>query len=267
MAGEAKTTNFMLGSATVMVGPQADLFNLNPAAHSIGLVKNFTLTQDPQYVELTQGVQNAIVDSALTSNKAKATMEVYEATAKNILYGLGLDGSTLTATGVKYTPTAAVAAAAVTVIIATDLTSNFAIGDWIKLQEGDDKVHIAKLTAVAFSTPNTTLTFTGYPVPTGVTFAAATTKVSKQTQLSVGSNAAQPYLAAKVVGTLSNGEVMTLLIPKMRIVNGFSLAFSTEQYGNLPFEFTPYAQTASDPMYSKFPVNPEAAVQIMSAVA
>ena len=42
MAGEAKTDSFMLGAATVMIGAMADLYDLNPTDHSIGLVKNFS---------------------------------------------------------------------------------------------------------------------------------------------------------------------------------------------------------------------------------
>lgn len=263
MAGEAKTNNFLLGAATVMIGPQADLFNLNPDVHSIGLVKNFALTQDPSYVELTQGVQNTIVDSALNGNATRATMEVYEATTKNLLYGLGLDGSGIAAAGTVYTPTANIAPAAITLTIATDITSALAVGDWIQIAQGDSKVHIAKVTAIAFSSPNTTVTFTGFPIPAGVTFVAASTKVSKVKLVAVGSKEAQPYLSAKVVGTLSNGELMTILIPKLRVVNGFSLSFTTDNYGNLPFEFTPYSQTSSDPFYASFP-NPEAAVQLLS---
>ena len=77
MAGEAKTNAFMLGTATVMLGAQADLFDLNPTEHSIGLVKNFNLQVDQTYTELTQGVQNQIVFSVRTGNKVMNTMEAY----------------------------------------------------------------------------------------------------------------------------------------------------------------------------------------------
>lgn len=254
MAGSAITNDFLLGTATVMVGAQDDIFNLNPAAHSIGLVKNFTITADPQYTELTQGVKNTIVDSALTQNPVRCKMETYEATAKNIMYGLGLDGSTLTSTGLKYTPAANIAAAATTLTIATDVHTTFLSGDWIAIKEGDDKVHIAKLsTNSAYSDPNTTLTFTGYAVPSGVTFTAASTKVFKVALFAAGSKLDQPYLSAKIVGVLSNNDIVTLLVPKLRVVNGFSLAFTTDQYGNLPFEFTPYELVSSDTHYAKWP--------------
>lgn len=250
MSGEAKSSNFLLGSATVMVGAQADLFNLNPTDHSIGLVKNFTLSSEPSYVQLTQGVKNTIVDSALTSNPVRATMEVFEATAKNINYGLGLDGSTLSSTGSTYHPNATIAAAATTFVIAgSDVTSTFTAGSWVMIKEGDDKVHIAKVASSAFST-NTTVTFTGYAVPAGVSFTTAA-NITKVVEIGVGSKVDQPYLSAKVVGLLSNGEPITMLFPKLRVVKGFSLAFTTENYGNLPFEFTPYEMTSSDGNYGK----------------
>lgn len=254
MAGEALTNDFLLGTATVMVGAKDDVFSLNPAAHSIGLVKNFTVSADPQYTELTQGVKNTIVDSALTQNPVRCTMESYEATAKNIMYGLGLDGSSLTTTGSAYTAAANIEAAATTATIATDVSATFLSGDWIEIKEGDDKVHIAKLASNStYSAPDTTLTFTGYAIPTGVTYTAATTKISKVKLISAGSKADQPYLSAKVVGVLSNSDIITLLIPKLRVVNGFSLAFTTDQYGNLPLEFTPYELVAADTHYAKFP--------------
>lgn len=252
----------MLGTATVMMGAPADLLSFRPETHSLGLVKNFAVTQDPSYTELTQGVKNTVVDSALTSNKTSCTFEVYEATAKNIAYGLGLDGSILAAAAAIHTPTANIVPAATTATIATDLTAVYAAGDWIQLKQGDDTVHVAKLSAVAYSAPNTTLTFAGYAVPTGLTFVAAATSIAKVKAIPVGSAKEQPYLAAKVVGKLSNNETITLLIPKLRISKGFSLSFNTNDYGNLPFEFTPYAPTPADPLYSKFD-NPESPIQIL----
>jgi hypothetical protein len=252
MAGEAKTTNFMLGDATVMIGDQADLFNLNPAAHSIGLVKNFTVSVDNQYIELTQGVKNTIVDSQITQSTAKATMEVYEATAKNLRYGLGLSGTGLVATGAATNLFSSAAAAATTAIVTGDVTAGFAAGDWVEFSEGEDTVHIAKLSAAPTVSTNTTLTFLGFPIPTGVTFTAAA-KVRKVAVTNVASVQAQPYLSAKVVGKLANGEKMTIMFPKLRIVQGFNLSFTSSDYGNMPFEFTPYAQVAGDVNYSKVP--------------
>jgi hypothetical protein len=252
MAGEAKTTNFMLGDATLMIGNQADLFTLNPAAHSVGLVKNVALSVDNQYIELTQGVKNTIVDSQITQSTAKVTAEVFEATAKNFRYGLGLSGTGLTVTGVATNLFSSAAAAATTAIVTGDVTSGYANGDWIEISEGEDNVHIAKLSATPSVSTNTTLTFAGYAIPTGVTFTTAA-KVRKLAVTNVASVENQPYLSAKIVGKLANGEKVTIMIPKMRIVQGFNLGFTSTDYGNMPFEMTPYAQVSGDVNFSKVP--------------
>lgn len=253
MAGEAKTNAFLLQTATLMIGAKDDLFNLNDAAHSVGLVKNTKMGSDPAYIELTQGVKNNVVDSVMTSNKSSVSLEVYEYTAKNLMYSLGLDGSTLTSTGLDYAPTTNIAAAATTAVIGSDVSTTFGIGDWIEIRQGNDS-HIAKLSAVAYSAPDTTLTFAGYAIPTGVTFVAANTKVRKVVQIDVGSTVDQPYLSAKLAfAKLSDGYEITVLFPKIRISKGFNLSSQTDNYSNMPFEFTPYQMTPADTNYSKFP--------------
>lgn len=97
MAGEARTQAFSLAAATVMLGNQADLFSLEPDQNSIGLVKNFTATSTPTFLNLTQGVEGNTIASVMTNNVVKATMEVYEYTARNLAYALSLDGGSLTA--------------------------------------------------------------------------------------------------------------------------------------------------------------------------
>ena len=96
MAGEARTNAFSLAAATVMLGTQSELFNLEPDQNSIGLVKNFTATASPTFTNLTQGVEGNIVASVMTNNVVKATCEAYEYTARNIAYALSLDGGSLT---------------------------------------------------------------------------------------------------------------------------------------------------------------------------
>jgi hypothetical protein len=265
MAGEAITNNFVLNTATVMIGAQTDFFNLNPAAHSIGLVKNFKITATPQYTTLTQGVKNTIVDSQLTNNEIKATMEVYEYSAKNLKYALGLDGTTLTTTGATSALKTSITAAATAALIVGDVSTTFGVGDWIEIQENDN-VHLAKLSAVAYSSPDTTLTFTGYAIPTGVTFTSAA-KIRKVAVIPVGSKTNQPYLSAKVVsGDLQDNAPIVLAIPKLRITRGFDIDFKTDAYSNMPFEFTPYDLTSSDTtVWNKFPTNDS--VQVLRPVA
>lgn len=255
MSGEALTNNFMLGAATVMIGAQADLFDLVKDTHSIGLVKNFTLSGDPQYLELTQGVKNTIVDSALTNNPIRANMEVYEATPQNLRYALGLEkGSLVTGTTV-YDLKADVTAADTSFTIDTDVSSDFSAGDWVVVDDGNDNMWVAKVASAAFSSPDTTITVaSGYDAPVGYT-AADGVKIRRVDATMAGSKEDQPYLSAKVVGKLSNGTPITLLFPKIRIVRGFNLAFVTDNYGNMPLEFTPYEQTADDPNWGKMSSN------------
>lgn len=243
MAGEAKTNSFMLGSATVMIGPQADLFTLAPSTHAIGLVKNFTVSNEPQYTDLTQGVKNTIVYSVMTGNRVRAQMEVYEYTSKNIAYALGLNGASMAAITASTNTTAATLAAAtsVTVTSATGLT----VGTWISIQEGtDDKIFYRRITAVA--TNSLTL---NAALPVALASGAVVQKVNV---IDVGSTVDQPFLSAKIVGSLADGTEVGLLIPKIRITAGFTLGFTTDNFGNLPMEFSCYDLTSEDPNYADF---------------
>lgn len=259
MPGLAKTDKFLLSTATVMIGAMTDLHNLNPAAHSIGLVKNFQLSMEPEYTELTQGLTNAVVMSVRTSEPVRASMEVYEYTLRNITYAAGLDASGTaydTISGLALS-TASISAAATAIVVAGDVTLTYPVGSFIFIQAGtgdnSDIVHIAKVSAVAYASPNTTITFTGYAIPTGVTFPVGS-RVGKIVKTPLSSGVIfQPELCAKVVGTLpKNNEPFTILFPKIKITNGLNIAFDSGQFTNLPFEFTPYAGVSTDPFYSEY---------------
>lgn len=257
MAGEAKTAQFLLADATVMIGPMADLLSLNPTDHSIGLVKNFAINAEPSYTELTQGIRNEEVYSVMTGNVVSASMEVYEYTSKNLAYGLGLDGADYTLSeSISFPIKTAIAATevAATFDSATDVSSKFPIGSWVAIQSAasnkSDNVHIAKVTAVSYAATVMTVTFTGYPVTNGF---VAGDKIFRVMDIPIGSKKEQPFLAAKIVGIMPEGnEPLTLLIPKLRITKGFHLAFQGDNFGNLPYEFKPYAQVATDPNYTEF---------------
>lgn len=256
MPGTAKTTQFLLSTATVMLGPLADLHNLNPAQHSVGLAKNFTMALDPAYTELTQGITNSIVMSVRTSEAIRASFEVYEYTLRNIAYAAGIDASGVafdSNTGLALT-TAAVAAAATAVVVTGDVTTTYPVGSYFFIQAGtDDQVHIAKVSAVAFTTPNTTITFTGFATPTGTNFPVGS-RVGKVRKVEIGSGVLfQPELAAKIVGILpKNNEPFTILLPKVKVTRGLNIAFDSANFTNLPFELTPYAQATTDPFYTEY---------------
>jgi hypothetical protein len=256
MAGTAQTKSFLLSSATVMVGPQADLHKLNPAEHSIGLVKNFTMNADPTFVELTQGLKNHIVMSVKNGEGIRCSMEVYEYTLRNLAYAAGFDAS-----GAGYDPvdtiwvTSAAIATNTVVEVASDITTDLAAGDYVFLQNGyDDKVHIAKVASAVFATSKTTVTFaTGYETPVGASFPIGS-RLGKVKKLEMGNGTnVQPELAAKIVGLLPKDNApFTILLPRMKISKGFGVAFQTDNFGNLPFEFTPYAGTPEDPFYAEY---------------
>lgn len=243
MAGEAKTSSFMLGTATVMLGPQEDLFDLTPELHSIGLVKNFRVMSEPAYTDLTQGVTNRVVYSVMTGNTVRASMEAYEYTAKNISYALGLEGVGVAPQTVATTVETLAAAEAVVVLVDDEL--GFAIGDHIMIQDGaDDRVYVRQVTAVTAGS----LSFT-QPLPAAVPVGAT---VRKATAIDVGARDVGTYLSAKIVGTLADKSEVVLLCPKIRITNGFSVGFTTEGFDNMPLEFSFYDQLVADPFFTQF---------------
>jgi hypothetical protein len=251
MAGEAKTQKFALGTATVMLGPQADLFNLNPDEHSIGLVKNFTISGAPAYTDLTQGVKNTIVYSVMTGNPVTATMEVYEHTPKTFAYSLGLDGSTISATAVSTTTNTDVPAnVAGTKLLPVASPTGFVAGDWIMAQAigSTDNLLIASVKEIDATAKTITIqdeqSFS-FELPAG-------SVVKKLNVLGIGSKADQPFLSAKVVGNLADGQAVALLIPKIRITAGFTVAFRTDAFGNLPYKFQPYDLVDTDPFFDTF---------------
>ena len=248
MAGSAKTTNFMIGTATVMLGLPADLYNFKPSTHSIGLVKNFSLTSEPTYVELTQGVQNTIVDSVVTANPVRATFEVYEFSRQNLMYGLGLTGAnTATVFTVNTTLSAGVTGGSSVDTCTVTSATGLAQGDVILIEvDADDALLTRKIVSISTNTLTVTPGFpTGVDVPSGAT-------VRKVGRVDVGSKTVQPYYAAAVTGRLSDGTAILIQLPKLRIVKGFNLAFNTNDYGNLPFELSVYDLVAADSLYSDF---------------
>lgn len=257
MAGAAKTKNFMLSTATVMIGPPEDLHKLNPDAHSLGLVKNFQMSADPTYIELSQGIKNATVMSVKSNDGIKCSFEVYEYTAKNLAYAAGLDGSSMISTAAMKTiwiASAAYAKAGKTIEVSSDITSDLGAGDYVFLQNGvDDKVHIAKIASAVYATTKTTITIaTGYEPDDDVGFPVGS-RIGKVKRLDIGNEDVQPEFSAKVVGLLPKDNApFTILYPKVKVTKGLGVAFQTDNFGNLPFELTPYAGVPDDPFYSEY---------------
>lgn len=240
MAGDAVSDKFLLGQATVMLGPMVDLFNFLPATHSIGLVKNFGITAEASYVELRQGVQNTLAYSVMNGNTVRASAEVYEYTPKNLNYSLGLDGSTVVDATATTTTTALIdgSPTPVSIVPVTSATGLAAL-DYIMVQQGTDDIAIVRQ-IVSIAALNVTVT-----PAIGVDIAAGAT-VKKMNLIQVGKLVAQPFLGAKIVGKLANDEPCILYMPKIRITKGFAVSFNVNDYGNLPFELTQHDLLAGD---------------------
>lgn len=254
MAGEAKTTEFLLSTATVMIGPQSKVMELNPTDHGIGLVKNIQVTADLGFTELSQGVNAQVVSSVNTSNNTKISGEIYEFSARNLAYGAGLDGSVtaydpLTS---SFTLASAVTTGGATLPLSVGSGASFAAGDYVVIQDtvNTDRLHVGKVQSIA--TDTLTLA-SGYTMPTPMAFAVATTIVYKVRRIAVGAVSTQPTFGAKLVGIMPEGGApVTLIFPKIKITKGISLAFQQDNYSNMPFEFTPYSLVAADPYFADF---------------
>lgn len=244
MAGLALTDNFLLSTATVMLGNQSELNDLNPADHSIGLVKNFTISSEPSYTELMQGVKGDIVWSEMTANPVRASMEVFEYTAANLAYATGQDGGSFTTQTVNTTVSTGVPASPAQNTLVVASAAGITTGKTILIDKnGNDDFVIRKVTNVSTNT---------LTLDADLPAIASGTKVYVVNPIDLGSKTNQPFFAAKIAGKLVNGERVVALLPKIRITKGFNLAFITNDYGNLPFEFSVYDLVATDPAYAQF---------------
>lgn len=255
------TNQFNIGVSTVMIGPMKDVKNLTPEEHSIGLIKNFSLTSEVNEVTLTQGLRNTQVDSQVTGVTTRLSMEVYEYTAKNLAYAAQLSGENFTLAGNYAIKTAITGGVSATTVLLKNVPSasqsDLAAGDTIALQvtgEKDyDKVYLATVASASWESDSQeddtigtlTITLTS-AIPSGWNF-AVDDRVFFVNMIPVGSDEPQPYYGVKIVGILPNGnEPVTIICPKAKVSAGFNIGFTTDNYGNMPFEFTPYDLTKQD---------------------
>jgi hypothetical protein len=262
MSGEGKTSKFLLANATIMVGPRANVFELTPEDHSLGLTKQVNLNTENQWTELTQGITKAVIYTVNTGVMSTLTGEIYEYTARNLAYAAGVD-----ATGAAYDEflttfllSAVVDDADTTAVLATGGGASFAIGDFMLLQH-DESDLVAVLKVGSISTD--TITFAaGYAPPAGVVFATATTRVFRvRKPIKVGSQSDDGLFGVKIAGIMpENQRPIVAIFPKARIQKGLSLAFQEENFSNMPFEIKPYALLPTDAFYSDFTGNKTAMI-------
>lgn len=252
------TNQFNIGVSTVMVGPMDKVLDLTPEEHSIGLIKNFSLTSETNEVTLTQGLRNTQVDSQVTGVTTQMSMEVYEYTAKNLAYAAELAGENFTLSGNYAIDTAITGGDSATSVVLKGVDTahqgDLQAGDTIALQSTStkeyDKVYLAKVTKADWSENKLTITL-DKAIPTGWNF-AVDDRCFFVNLIPVGSDEVQPYYGVKIVGILPNGnEPVTIICPKAKVTAGFNLGFTTDNYGNMPFEFTPYDLTKED--YKAYP--------------
>jgi hypothetical protein len=253
--GDAKTAEFLLSTATVMIGPQASVMALNPTDHSIGLVKNVMAEYNPTFVELTQGITGQTVMSVNTNSQSKVTCEVYEHTAANLAYGAGLDGSSFVQITTQYVLQTAIPTGGTAVVLATDKGDDWSVGAYGVLASisSPDRIHVFKVASI---TTDTLTLDAAYSIPVSggdETWTTADTTIYRVNSIGVGGQTSQPTFGAKIVGVMpDNGEPVTLIFPKVKITKGLSMAFTTKDFANMPFELTPYQLLPSDPFFADF---------------
>ena len=186
MAGEAQTTQFNVSSGTLMLGEMGHGADLTPELHSVGLVKDISVSVTKERIELGQGITNDTVDSQVTGNTTSFTVNVYEYTAKNLAYAAGIDGREMKS-GKAYKLAAALNAGATSAVIVSDsdISGQFPEGQDIMIQaknSGADD-HVALLRVASCS----------YIAPTGGTKASGTITLSEgleaAEQVNVGAKA------------------------------------------------------------------------------
>lgn len=242
--GTAQTGRFQFSTATLCLAPMAQQKAIHPQLHSVGLIKNVKVDATPSKVDLTQGPMNDVVSTVVNGMPITVSGEVYEFTAKNLAYGLSLDPAAIVDMAAPVGITGAVAANATTATAA--VATGLAIGDWGYLQDGlDDQVHVFKVTGVT----GNVITFTGHPVPTGLSFSASA-RIGEFNKIDADPSKANNNFAARIIGVSVDSNVPVVLhFPKVRIMRGFSMGFSADNFGNMPFELTPMVPLPTDPGY------------------
>lgn len=258
MPADTRTNAYLLGNATLMIAPFGGTspYLLTPADHSIGMVKNVSLSEESDSIELRHGIQQHLIDSRKSNVRSTISAEVYEFSAQNMYYGLSMNKTAVPTRRGKLKT--AIAGATATISIETNplpgapatgitLPADIPIGSTLLLQRKngeEDYVYPVKVTA---TTTEVTGTFTvTVAIPVGVSFAAGD-NVWVVNEISGGGFDEQDYFSLKIAGVLSNNSrPVAIIVPKVRIRRGFNLSFDEASYGNMPFEFDPYFLNLSE---------------------
>lgn len=259
MAAEVKNNAYLLGEATLMIAPYSDatpVFELTPDLHSVGMVRNVTLSQEQDEVELRKGIMQHLVDSKKSNVRTSLSAEVFEFSAQNILYSQSLGRAATPVKRGKLKTTATGPQA--TIVVNTDpipgeaasgltVAGDIPNGCTLLIQvagTGNDYVLPVRVTAATtLATGDFTVTAA---IPAGMSFPAGS-RVWVVNEIDVATTAEQDFFKVKVAGTLSNNErPVTLVLPKVKIRRGFQIQFDEGNYTSMPFEFSPYFLAASE---------------------
>lgn len=253
-----KNNAFLLGEATLMLAPYSDatsVFDLTPAAHSIGMVRNVQVTEESDKIELRKGIQQLLVDSKKSNVRVGISAEVFEFNAQNLFYSLSRATTAVAPKRGKLKT--AVTGPQATFVVNTDplpgesATGISAVGDipngaTLIIQHATDTDYILPVKVTATTTVATTDYTVTAAVPSGMSFPAGS-KVWVVNEIGLGDTAEQDFFKAKIVGTLSNNsKPMAVVIPKLKIMKGFTLNFDEGNYTSMPFEFDPYMLTSAE---------------------
>jgi hypothetical protein len=251
---DVQKSAFALSSATLMMAPAftTDVFSLTPDIHSVGMAQEVTITVDSSVTELLNGVAQVVVDSRRTGVRASVTANVFEMTTANFLRAQSMaDVPVAPKRGVL---TAPLAAGAVSISLNSDpipgetasaITSltDIPAGSVLLLQRPSgetDYIFPTKSSGAATGTgPYVVPIAAPYVIPAGVTFPAGT-RVWIVQQVGIANMDKDDLFGVKITGTLSNFDrPVVAVFPKVRIVSGFTLAFTETSYGAMPWQLGP----------------------------
>lgn len=256
MPGEARTSKVILSEATIMVGPRADVFDLTPAKHSLGLSKQVKVDVTHGFAELTQGVTQQVAFSVNNSIESVVNAEIYEFTARNLAYAAQIDatGTAFDEAENMFSLGADFDDADTTLTLGTGEGTSVAAGDYLVVQrDKGDTVAVVKVASVA--TDVVTLA-TGFGAPTGETFTALNSRVFRVRKPITVGETDSPLYGIKLVGVMpENRRPITLIFPKVRMQKGLMANFDASNFSSMPFEFKPLALLTSDAHYAELPGN------------
>lgn len=247
---------FLISTATVMIGTYGtDVFSLTPALHSVGMVKNTKLGMTSSTIDLTNGIQQNLVDSVKSGVKLTVGFEGYEFSAKNLQLALGISGTpiqykrgVLTAVAASGGTSLSIGTSPVPGEPGTGLTAigDIPAGSLLLVQQAAQPDVVFPVMTTGAVTGSGPYSATIAPIPTNMSFAVGDS-VWIANQLDVGSTAPLDYFCMKVVGTMSNNNKPVVgIFPKVKITAGFDVNFTETAYGNLPFQVSPFFLTAAE---------------------